>query len=277
MNHSSRGKKRSAGDTPSPYVRATGMVRDCWALGLLSFQEGSCPSLRMRRFTLDPAQLAAGRARHDRERPAPISTPARSSCATATARPSRTTPTPRRPVARSRRCAAGPGSSRRVRASSRARPTSTTPAWPRPPGTPGGWQAVEWDLVGPFGIDAPGAWTQLAAMGARGGAGVKVAVVDTGVAYANRPPYRRSPDLPAKRMRPGYDFVDNDRLPQRPQRARHVRRQRDRRGRRQPLRHDRRRLRGGHHARARPRLPRRGRPRRPSRAASATPSTTARR
>ena len=26
-------------------------------------------------------------------------------------------------------------------------------------GTPGGWQAVEWDLVGPFGIDVPGAWT----------------------------------------------------------------------------------------------------------------------
>jgi serine protease len=80
-------------------------------------------------------------------------------------------------------------------------------------GTPGGWQAVEWDLVGPFGIDVPGAWTQLAAMGARGGAGVKVAVVDTGVAYANRPPYRRSPDLPAKRMRPGYDFVANDAYP----------------------------------------------------------------
>jgi serine protease len=80
-------------------------------------------------------------------------------------------------------------------------------------GTPGGWQAVEWDLVGPFGIDVPGAWTQLATLGARGGAGVKVAVVDTGVAYANRPPYRRSPDLPAKRMRPGYDFVANDRFP----------------------------------------------------------------
>ena len=52
MHHSSRGKKRSAPGTPSPYVRATSMVRDCWALGLLSFQEGSCPSLRMGRFTL---------------------------------------------------------------------------------------------------------------------------------------------------------------------------------------------------------------------------------
>jgi serine protease len=80
-------------------------------------------------------------------------------------------------------------------------------------GTPGGWQAVEWDLVGPFGINAPGAWTQLAAKGARGGDGIKVAVVDTGVAYSNRPPYRRSPDLPAKRMRSGYDFVAADQYP----------------------------------------------------------------
>jgi serine protease len=80
-------------------------------------------------------------------------------------------------------------------------------------GTPGGWQAVEWDLVGPFGINAPGAWTQLAANGARGGDGIKVAVVDTGVAYSNRPPYRRSPDLPAKRMRSGYDFVAGDQYP----------------------------------------------------------------
>jgi serine protease len=83
----------------------------------------------------------------------------------------------------------------------------------RAAGTPGGWQAVEWDLVGPFGIDVPGAWTSAAALGARGGEGVKVAVVDTGVAYSNRPPYRRSPDLPARRMRPGYDFVAGDRYP----------------------------------------------------------------
>ena len=58
----------------------------------------------------------------------------------------------------------------------------------RAAGTAGGWQAVEWDLVGPFGINSPGAWTAAAALGARGGQGVKVAVVDTGVAYSNRPP-----------------------------------------------------------------------------------------
>ena len=80
-------------------------------------------------------------------------------------------------------------------------------------GTPGGWQAVEWDLLGPFGINVPGAWTAAAGLGARGGDGVTVAVVDTGVAYSNRPPYRRSPDLPARRMRSGYDFVSHDAFP----------------------------------------------------------------
>ena len=54
-------------------------------------------------------------------------------------------------------------------------------------GTPGGWQAVEWDLLGPFGIDAPGAWTEAAAAGARGGDGVKVA------------PSRRSTATPVRR------------------------------------------------------------------------------
>ena len=38
-------------------------------------------------------------------------------------------------------------------------------------------------------------------------------MVDTGVAYSNRPPYRRSPDLPARRMRAGYDFVSHDAFP----------------------------------------------------------------
>ena len=118
-----------------------------------------------------------------------------------------------RPLARSRRCAGAPASCRR-QPRYVARPADFDDTGvAQAAGTPGGWQAVEWDLVGPFGIDVPGAWTQLATLGARGGAGIKVAVVDTGVAYANRPPYRRSPDLPAKRMRPGYDFVANDRYP----------------------------------------------------------------
>jgi len=43
------------------------------------------------------------------------------------------------------------------------------------------------------------------------GAGATVAVLDTGVAYENRGPYRRAPDL--NRFVPGYDFVDGDHHP----------------------------------------------------------------
>lgn len=42
------------------------------------------------------------------------------------------------------------------------------------------------------------------------GAGATVAVLDTGVAYEDRGPYRRAPDLAATRFVAGWDFVDND-------------------------------------------------------------------
>ena len=73
---------------------------------------------------------------------------------------------------------------------------------PNDPGTgnaPGDWQQLQWNFVGPFGVNAPEAWANLAADGAPGGKGVIVAVLDTGVAYANRGPFRRSPDFCALR------------------------------------------------------------------------------
>ena len=77
----------------------------------------------------------------------------------------------------------------------------------------GGWARVQWNFVGPFGVNAPVAWEQLVAAGAPGGRGVTVAVLDTGVAYANARGFRRSPDLdPASFVR-GYDFVDRDPYP----------------------------------------------------------------
>jgi serine protease len=77
----------------------------------------------------------------------------------------------------------------------------------------GGWQSLQWNLSAETGINAPAAWDNLIADGRPGGAGVKVAVLDTGVAYANRGRYRRSPDLSSKRFLQGYDFVDNDPWP----------------------------------------------------------------
>jgi serine protease len=76
--------------------------------------------------------------------------------------------------------------------------------------TPGGWQELQWNFVGQFGVNAPEAWSNVAADGKPGGVGVTVAVLDTGVAYANRGPFRRSPDLSRYTFVKGYDFVGKD-------------------------------------------------------------------
>jgi serine protease len=77
-------------------------------------------------------------------------------------------------------------------------------------GPPGGWAAQQWDLVGPFGINVPGAWDAAVQRGVPGGRGVRVAIVDTGVAYADRGRLRRSPDLAPARLLRGHDFVSGD-------------------------------------------------------------------
>ncbi len=80
-------------------------------------------------------------------------------------------------------------------------------------GPAGGWAAVQWELNGPFGINAPLAWSQASRLGGSGGKGVTVAILDSGVAYADRGPYRRSPDLADSRFVRGHDFVDDDPYP----------------------------------------------------------------
>src|SRR4051794_7780016 len=80
-------------------------------------------------------------------------------------------------------------------------------------GTPGGWATAQWDFDGEYGINAPGAWEMAQRLGAPGGRGVTVAVLDTGVAYATRGKFRRTPELPPQRILPGYDFVDRDTRP----------------------------------------------------------------
>jgi serine protease len=88
---------------------------------------------------------------------------------------------------------------------------------PRDPGRrgspAGGWQSIQWNFEGPFGVNAPDAWSHLLAAGHPGGRGVTVAVLDTGVAYQRYGRYRPSPDFNRGDFVRGYDFVDNDRHP----------------------------------------------------------------
>ena len=78
---------------------------------------------------------------------------------------------------------------------------------------PGGWEELQWNFAGEFGVNAPEAWANVAADGAPGGKGVVVAVLDTGVAYANRGPFRRSPDFSRYAFVKGYDFVAKNPYP----------------------------------------------------------------
>lgn len=96
-------------------------------------------------------------------------------------------------------------------------------------GRVGGWRDKQWNLLpclsscrsgasideqSPGGINAVRAWHHLRKAGRPGAAGVKVAVLDTGVAYRKlNQGFRRNPDLSPRNFVPGYDFVDDDRLP----------------------------------------------------------------
>lgn len=87
---------------------------------------------------------------------------------------------------------------------------------PNDPGSgaaPGDWQQLQWNFLPGTGVNAPEAWDNLIAAGRPGGDGVTVAVLDTGVAYANRGRFRRSPDFTAARFTRGYDTVDDDPYP----------------------------------------------------------------
>jgi serine protease len=79
--------------------------------------------------------------------------------------------------------------------------------------TPGAWQQLQWNFAGPASVNAPEAWANLVADGAPGGQGVIIAVLDTGVAYANRGPFRRSPDFSPYQFVGGRDFIAGNALP----------------------------------------------------------------
>jgi serine protease len=89
-----------------------------------------------------------------------------------------------------------------------ARASGFIPNDPGRAGVPTGWQVTQWNFLAEWGVNAPDAWNNVAAAGRPGAAGVKVAVLDTGVAYKNLGRFRRSPDLSPSRFLKGYDFVD---------------------------------------------------------------------
>jgi serine protease len=116
--------------------------------------------------------------------------------------------------------------------------TEVTPSFvlPNDPGTldgaseaaasAGDWAFKQWNFlpfeaestgrvaVSPGGIDAVGAWRNLAELGRPGATGVTVAVLDTGIAYRDfGKGFVRSPDFASGQFAKGYDFIDNDRIP----------------------------------------------------------------
>jgi serine protease len=67
--------------------------------------------------------------------------------------------------------------------------------------------AISAQALSNFGIGAPSAWRLSLGMG------VTVALLDTGCAYATEDGYYQAPDLAQARIRPGWDFVNNDASP----------------------------------------------------------------
>jgi len=100
---------------------------------------------------------------------------------------------------------------------------------PRHRGRRAGWKLKQWNFLpcrslcrpgsssghqSLGGINAPRAWRELRKAGRPGARGVRVAVLDTGIAYRNYGRrFKRDPDLSARTFLPGRDFVDNDRVP----------------------------------------------------------------
>lgn len=80
------------------------------------------------------------------------------------------------------------------------------------PGYPGGLAALQWNFFDAnFGVGALEAWTNARNAGAEGARGIRVAVLDTGVAYTDLGRYRRSPDFEGTKFVAPYDFVERRR------------------------------------------------------------------
>jgi serine protease len=111
-----------------------------------------------------------------------------------------------------------------------AHASASVPNDPGRAGVPGGWRRMQWNFLpcgsacgqsatplefqAGGGIDAIDAWHTIAARGLGSGKGVRVAVLDTGIAYRWRKPrFRKSPDFARKQFLRGFDFVKNNKVP----------------------------------------------------------------
>jgi serine protease len=110
-----------------------------------------------------------------------------------------------------------------------AEASSWVPDDPGRAGTARGWKKMQWNFLAAdpgcgqpnppdgivCGIDALTAWRNLRNVGRGGASGIRIAVVDTGVAYRRkRPLFLRSPDFLWRQFtRARYDFVGDDRVP----------------------------------------------------------------
>lgn len=72
---------------------------------------------------------------------------------------------------------------------------------------------LQWNLFSDYGINVVEAWSLAAGLGAPGGRGAVVAVLDSGVAYQRYGRYRRAPDLRRWTFVRPYDFIGRDRHP----------------------------------------------------------------
>ncbi len=90
------------------------------------------------------------------------------------------------------------------------------PFFPDDPGRAGvaeGWEKMQWNLLSAAGVNAPIAWGNLIADHRPGAEGVRVAVLDTGVAYRDWGQFARSPDFAGTRFVAPYDFVARNQFP----------------------------------------------------------------
>jgi serine protease len=79
-------------------------------------------------------------------------------------------------------------------------------------GYPDGLAGLQWNFFGAFGVNALEAWSNVSGH-APGGRGVRIAVLDTGVAYRDLGRFRRSPDFAGTTFVAPYDFVDRTAFP----------------------------------------------------------------